>query len=50
MYKIKGDMRHFFPEHILQAILMYGNPYKGDSCIISSVDYPLDIQINTGEI
>jgi len=49
-YKIKGNMGHFFTECTLQAILIYGNPYKGVSCIISSVVYPLDIQRNTGEI
>jgi len=49
-YKMKGDLRHFFTEHTLQAMLIYVNPYKGVSCIISSVVYPLDIQRNTGEI
>jgi hypothetical protein len=49
-YKIKGDLRHFFTEHTLQAMLIYVNSYKGVSCIISSVVHPLDIQRNTGKI
>lgn len=49
-YKIKGDLRHFFTEHTLQAMLIYVNPYKGVSRVISSVVYSLDIQRNTGKI
>jgi len=28
-YKIKGDLRHIFNEHTVQAMLIYVNPDKG---------------------